>query len=72
MQYRTSLAGPVVMFFFIGLTTTSAESALSTLVVDINYQSAATATAANNWFRCLMGAGATAVASPLIKVIGIG
>ncbi|CAG8291862.1 unnamed protein product [Penicillium salamii] len=72
MQYRTSLAGPLVMLFFTGLTTTSAFNTLSTLVVDINYQSAATATAANNLFRCLMGAGATAVASPLIKAIGIG
>ncbi|KAJ5978438.1 hypothetical protein N7501_001780 [Penicillium viridicatum] len=72
MQYRTSLAGPLVMLFFTGLTTTSAFNTLSTLVVDINYQSAATAAAANNLFRCLMGAGATAIASPLIKSIGIG
>jgi predicted MFS family arabinose efflux permease len=72
MQYRTPLAGPLIMLFFTGLTTTSAFNTLSTLVVDVNYQSAATATAANNLFRCLMGAGATAVASPLIKAIGIG
>ncbi|KAF4762640.1 hypothetical protein HAV15_006027 [Penicillium sp. str.  len=72
MQYRTSLAGPLVMLFFTGLTTTSAFNTLTTLVVDINYQSAATAAAANNLFRCLMGAGATAIASPLIKSIGIG
>jgi predicted MFS family arabinose efflux permease len=72
MQYRTPLAGPLVMLFFTGLTTTGAFNTLSTLVVDINYQSAATATAANNLFRCLMGAGATAIASPLIKAIGIG
>ncbi|CDM34299.1 hypothetical protein DTO013E5_2309 [Penicillium roqueforti] len=72
MQYRTSLAGPLVMLFFTGLTTTSAFNTLSTLVVDINHQSAATAAAANNLFRCLLGAGATAIASPLIKCIGIG
>ncbi|KAJ5513753.1 hypothetical protein N7463_003305 [Penicillium fimorum] len=72
MQYRTALAGPLVMLFFTGLTTTSAFNTLSTLVIDINYQSAATAAAANNLFRCLMGAGATAIASPLIKSIGIG
>lgn len=72
MQYRTSLPGPLVMVFFIGLTTTSAFNTLTTLVVDINYQSAATAAAANNLFRCLMGAGATAIASPLIESIGIG
>ncbi|KAJ5835364.1 hypothetical protein N7447_001390 [Penicillium robsamsonii] len=72
MQYRTALAGPLVMLFFTGLTTTSAFNTLSTLVIDINYQSVATAAAANNLFRCLMGAGATAIAPPLIKSIGIG
>lgn len=51
---------------------TSAFNTLSTLVVDINYQTAATAAAANNLFGCLMGAGATAITSPLIKSIGLG
>ncbi|KAJ5384134.1 hypothetical protein N7517_002045 [Penicillium concentricum] len=72
MQYRTALTGPLVMLFFTGLTTTSAFNTLTTLVIDINYQNTATAAAANNLFRCLMGAGATAIASPLIKSIGIG
>jgi MFS family permease len=72
MQYRTALAGPLVMLFFTGVTTTSAFNTLNTLVVDIHYQSAATAAAASNLFRCLLGAGATAVASPLIGAIGIG
>ncbi|KAJ6075722.1 hypothetical protein N7499_007703 [Penicillium canescens] len=72
MQYRTALSGPLVMLFFTGLTTTSAFSTLSILVVDIHYQSAATTAAASNLFRCLLGAGATAVASPLIGAIGIG
>jgi hypothetical protein len=57
---------------FTGLTTTSAFSTLSILVVDTHYQSAATAAAASNLFRCLLGAGATAVASPLLGAIGIG
>ena len=41
-------------------------------MVDINKETPATAVAANNLFRCLMGAGATAVANPLIDRIGIG
>ncbi|KAJ5960786.1 uncharacterized protein N7479_007936 [Penicillium vulpinum] len=56
MQYRTTLAGPPC-----------------DVVLHWSYNyNAATAAAANNLFRCLMGAGATAIASPLIKSIGIG
>ncbi|KAJ5949760.1 hypothetical protein N7454_001344 [Penicillium verhagenii] len=72
MEYRTSVDGPIVTLFFVGLSTTGAFNTLSTLIVDIHYQSAATATAANNLCRCLMGAGTTAFVGPLIDVIGIG
>lgn len=72
MQFRTALAGPMVMLFFTGLATTGAFNALNTLVVDINHQSAATAVAANNLCRCLMGAATTAFVSPLIEAIGLG
>jgi predicted MFS family arabinose efflux permease len=72
MQYRTSLAGPIVMLYFLGITTSGAFNTLNTLVVDTNSQSAATAVAANNLCRCLMGAGTTAFVGPLIDAIGIG
>lgn len=72
MQFRTALAGPTVMLFFIGLVTSGSFNTLNTLVVDINHQSAATAVAANNLCRCLMGAGTTAFVGPLINAIGIG
>lgn len=72
MHFRTSLAGPIVMLFFTGLVTTGAFNTLNTLVVDINHQSAATAVAANNLCRCLMGAGTTGFVGPLIDAIGIG
>ncbi|KAJ5691763.1 hypothetical protein N7462_001186 [Penicillium macrosclerotiorum] len=72
MQYRTSLAGPIVMLYLTGLTTTGAFNTLNTLVVDINHGSAATAVAANNLCRCLMGAGTTGFVAPLIDAIGIG
>lgn len=72
LHFRTNLAGPLVMLFFLGHLVTGAFSSLSTLVVDINKESPATAVAANNLFRCLMGAGASAVANPLIGRIGIG
>ncbi|KAJ5902645.1 hypothetical protein N7495_003173 [Penicillium taxi] len=72
MEYKTSLAGPIAMLFFVGLVTSGAFNTLNTLVVDINYESAATAVAASNLCRCLMGAGTTAFISPLIDAIGIG
>lgn len=72
MQLQTALAGPLVMLFFTGLSTTGAFNTLNTLVVDVNYHSAATAVAASNLCRCLMGAATTAFVVPLIDAIGIG
>lgn len=72
MQFNTALAAQMVMLFFTGHLTTGSFSSLNTLVVDINRQSPATAVAANNLSRCLLGAGAVAVANPLIERIGIG
>jgi hypothetical protein len=72
MEYKTSLAGPMVILVCTGHLTTGAFSSLNTLVVDIHRQSPATAVAANNLFRCLFGAGAVALATPLINRIGIG
>jgi hypothetical protein len=64
MQFQTTLAGPLVMLFFTGLSTTGAFNTLNSLVVDANYQSAATAVAANNLCRCLMRAARTAFVVP--------
>ncbi|KAI1081394.1 putative MFS transporter [Whalleya microplaca] len=72
MEYKTNLAGPLIMLFFTGHLVTGSFSSLNTLVVDINKETPATAVAANNLFRCLMGAGAAAIANPLIDHIGIG
>lgn len=72
MRFQTALAAPLVMLFFIGLSTTGAFNTLNTLVVDVNYHSAATAVAANNLCRCLMGAATTAFVVPLINAIGLG
>ncbi|GIJ85142.1 hypothetical protein Asppvi_003998 [Aspergillus pseudoviridinutans] len=72
MEYKTALAGPVVMLFFMGHLSSGSFSTLNTLIVDLHRQSPATAVAANNLFRCLLAAGAVAVADPLIQRIGIG
>lgn len=72
MEHKTHLAGPLVVLFFVGHTISGAFIALGTLVVDISKDTPATAVAANNLVRCLMGAGAAALATPMIERIGIG
>lgn len=72
MQFKTSLAGPMIMLFFMSHLTTGAFSSLNTLIIDTNRESPATAVAATNLWRCLTGAGAVAAAGPLIERIGLG
>ncbi|RAO73429.1 uncharacterized protein BHQ10_009441 [Talaromyces amestolkiae] len=72
MQFKTSLAGSMIILFFLAHLTTGAFSGLNTLVIDTNRESPATAVAAINLWRCLTGAGAVAAAGPLIERIGIG
>jgi MFS family permease len=72
MEYRTSLAGPLIFLFISTFCLSGAFNGLSTLIVDLNRASAGTATAAMNLARCLMGAGAVAVVIPMLEKIGIG
>ena len=72
MQTKSSLAGVEATLFFMGLFNSGGTSGLNTLVVDTHLESPATAMAANNLFRCLVSAGGTAIAVPLINRIGIG
>ena len=58
-DYQTSVAGPMVMLFFIGFCANGFFTILSVLMVDIYPQAPATATAANNVVRCWLGAGAS-------------
>ncbi|KAI2464900.1 MFS general substrate transporter [Annulohypoxylon bovei var. microspora] len=72
MQTKASLAGIEVCLFFCGWCISAVTNGMNTLMVDTHVESPATAVAANNLCRCLVGAGAAAVASPLIDRIGIG
>ncbi|KAI5211633.1 hypothetical protein AUEXF2481DRAFT_234925 [Aureobasidium subglaciale EXF-2481] len=72
MHYNTSLAGPLIMLFLVGNSTTGAFNVFNTLIVDINLHQPATASAASNLTRCGMGAIFTAFAQPLVSAIGIG
>ena len=72
MERNAPLAVPLVLTFIVGLFLTGAFNVQSTMLIDFYPQSPATATAANNLVRCLMGAGGTAVIIYMIDAMGRG
>ncbi|KAL9077864.1 MAG: hypothetical protein Q9157_003220 [Trypethelium eluteriae] len=72
VQKRVNVSGPIVLLFLQGYTLVTGFQSLSVLIVDLNRTSPATATAANNLVRCLLGAGASAVVNPLTEAVGYG
>lgn len=72
LQYKVHIAVPIVCSFFLGWTAVSIYSAGSTFLVDVFPNQAASATAAVNLVRCLMGAGGTAAVLPISNAIGVG
>lgn len=72
LERRAPLAIPLILAFVIGFTMTGSFSVLNTLLVDLYPLSPATATAANNLVRCLMGAAGTAVIIQMIQGMGKG
>lgn len=72
LHERVSVAGPLIILFFLGFTVTGLFKVLTILIVDIAPGKAATATAAFNLTRCWMGAGMTAVVNPMIDAMGTG
>ncbi|KAI9852926.1 MAG: hypothetical protein M1838_003720 [Thelocarpon superellum] len=72
LHLGVSLAGPCVFLFVIGFCLVAAFNCMNILMVDLYPGRAATATAANNLVRCLLGAVGTAVVIPVIDAIGTG
>lgn len=72
LEFGIHLAAPTTSLFFMGLALTGAFNTVSTLLVDLYPRSPATATAANNFVRCLLGAGATALVRPMLNAMGRG
>ena len=72
LQVRASIALPLVANCILAFIVTGAFSIMSTLLIDVNADRPATATAANNLFRSLLGAGVTMAVIPMWDVIGIG
>ena len=72
LQFEAPLAAPLVLQFVMGLCLVGSYNVLCIMLVDLYPESPATATAANNLVRCLLGAGGTALVVPMIKTMGRG
>lgn len=72
LEANSSLAGPLVLLFLIGMCLMASINSLGTMLVDLYPMAAATVTAGSNVVRCSLGAGATAVIDPMISNMGRG
>ncbi|KAI0005271.1 chloramphenicol resistance protein [Xylariaceae sp. FL0662B] len=72
LDRRVHVAAPLVLSFFIGICVTGSFQIINMLIVDLYPEAPATATAANNLTRCLLGAVATAVIENMIRAMGRG
>lgn len=72
MNYVVHVSVPCILSCLMGMGMIGFNNTSNTLLVDIHPGKAGTATAANNFTRCLVGAGASAAIVPLINAIGVG
>ena len=72
LEKEAPLAVPLILQFILGLCLTGAFNVMSLLLIDFYPLSPATATAANNLVRCLMGAAGTAVIIQMLNAMGQG
>ncbi len=72
LEMHVSIAGPIVILFVTSFVLCASMQVLSTLMVDLWPGKPAAATAANNLFRCEIGAAASAAIQPMIESIGRG
>ena len=72
LERDAHLAAPLVLQFVMGLTLTGAFNCNGVMLVDLYPLSPSTATAANNFVRCLLGAGGTALIVIMIEHMGRG
>lgn len=72
MDHKISIAGPVILLFCIGYSAIATYQTLNVLMTDIWPGKAASATAANNFVRCELGAAASAAIDPMSKAMGRG
>lgn len=69
---KVNLAAPIALLFITGWSLSAISQVLNALMVDLWPGRSAAATAANNLFRCELGAAASAAISPMSNAIGGG
>ncbi|EMD36227.1 hypothetical protein CERSUDRAFT_115176 [Gelatoporia subvermispora B] len=67
-----SIAGPLVLLFFIGWSTVAIASIVTTVLVDLAPEMSSSITACNNLVRCSFGAACVSVINLILNAIGIG
>ncbi|KAL5358958.1 MFS general substrate transporter [Aspergillus floccosus] len=72
LDYEVTIAVSLVMLFCSAHALSGITSTLTTLIVDLHPGQPATASAAANFFRCMLGAGTSAAGVPLINRTGVG
>ncbi|KAL7794455.1 major facilitator superfamily domain-containing protein [Trichoderma ceciliae] len=72
MDQVVHVSVPCILSCLVGMGMIGFNNTSNTLLVDIHPGKAGTATAANNFTRCLVGAGASASIVPLMNAIGVG
>jgi predicted MFS family arabinose efflux permease len=72
LGHKVNLAAPVILLFIIGWSIIGTSQVLNALMVDLWPGKSAAATAANNLFRCELGAAASAAISPMRSAMGEG
>ena len=72
LDKKVHISVPIICTFILGWASTSIQGIVTTYIVDLYHSESASAGAALNFSRCLMGAGATAIVLPIINAIGTG
>lgn len=72
IHLRVPIYLPITLLFLIGFSVTACFNVMNVLIVDLNYSTPATAMAANNFVRCFLGAGSTALVHPILDALGRG
>ncbi|KAJ5764916.1 MFS transporter [Penicillium odoratum] len=72
LGHKVNLAAPIILLFICGYCLNGASQVLNALMVDIWPGRSASATAANNLFRCELGAAASAAISPMTQAMSSG
>jgi MFS family permease len=72
LEKRIHISIPIICTFTLGWAATSIQGVITTYLVDVFPDRSASATAALNLARCLLGAGGTAAALPIVTTINVG